>query len=147
LFIGGNFTVVNAQKRSNLASLSVATGQLTAWTPEPDFFDQRIYIFDNVLYPVGVFLRIGRQTSRGIAAFPLSAGLPTIVENSARTLSDGSFQCQVYVPGAGQVTVLTSTNLADWQPVQTLGLIGGHATFVDPSAQSNPRRFFRLTLP
>src|SRR6185436_2555255 len=106
VFIGGNFSVVNGQKRPCLASLSVATGQLTAWNPGADFFDQRIYIFDDVLYPVGVFLRIGSQTSRGIAAFPLTAGTPTIVTNSVRTLGDRNFQFQTYVSGAAQVTVL-----------------------------------------
>lgn len=147
VFIGGNFSVVNGQERAYLASLSVATGQLTAWNPGADFYDQRIYMIKDVLYPVGVFLRVGGQTSRGIAAFPLTAAEPGFVANSTRSLPDGSFQFQVYAPGAAQVTVLGSTNLSTWEPIQNLNLVGGHGTYTDVNVPNHPQRYFRLMLP
>lgn len=147
VFIGGDFSLVNGQKRSRLASLSVATGELTAWDPSADFLDQRIYIFDDVLYPVGVFLRIGGQTSRGIAAFPLTAGMPTIVKDSERVTSNGGFQFQVEVPGAARVTVETTTNFLVWDFMQTLDLVGGYGTFTDSGRTNSSSGFYRLMLP
>jgi hypothetical protein len=43
--------------------------------------------------------------------------------------------------------VEASTNLHDWQPVQTNTLIGGLTAFIDPQWTNYPGRFYRLRSP
>jgi hypothetical protein len=48
----------------------------------------------------------------------------------------------------GQIIVVeASTNLHDWQPVQTNTLIGGLTAFIDPQWTNYPGRFYRLRSP
>ena len=45
------------------------------------------------------------------------------------------------------VVVEASTNLVDWQPVQTNTLTTGSAYFSDPQWTNYPNRFYRLRSP
>jgi hypothetical protein len=148
LFMAGNFLQVNGQNRGSLASLDLNSGTLTTWNPKCDFLARAIKIFDNVLYPAGSFLHAGGETTRSIAAYPLSLiGLPTIVSNSMQRLPNGNAQFRLAALGVPQATVNVSTNLNDWQPLQTVPLTAGNGVFVDSNTANYPRRFYRVSVP
>jgi hypothetical protein len=148
VFIGGNFTQVNAQSRPYLAGSDIATGQLTAWNPAistsaPQDAVQTLKIHNNVLYAGGSFDLIGGQTSRGIAAFALPPA-PIIVPESVQRLANRGFQFQISSPPSLQATVQVSINLKQWTTHSTVPLTNGCATFTDMNASNFPQRFYRL---
>ena len=71
----------------------------------------------------------------------------SISGSSVTNLPDGRFQFGFSIPGALQATVLTSTNLADWEVLQVVPLIDGSAVFTDDAVTNHPNRFYRLRLP
>ena len=82
------------------------------------------------------------------ATFPTALWLPTM------QTSDGSFGVQTNQFGfniqwaSGQTVVAeASTNLVDWQPVQTNTLTSGTSYFSDPQWTNYPGRFYRLRSP
>ena len=62
-------------------------------------------------------------------------------------LPDGSFQFGFSIPGALEATVMGSTNLLDWEVLQTVPLTNGSAVFTDDTATNFPSRFYRLRVP
>jgi hypothetical protein len=72
---------------------------------------------------------------------------PAVNPGSISHLSDGRVQFQISVPGATQVSVLGSTNLLQWQLLQTLPVNGGSAVFTDAAAANQPALFYRLRVP
>ncbi len=148
VFLFGNFSTVAGQKRQYCAAVDPDQNVLTPWNPNGDFYAKSAGIWDGVLYVGGIFLRLGGSTSRSIGAFNLSlTGQPAIVTNSLKRLPNGSMQLQLLAPGAAQATVQGSTNLTTWQPVQSVPLVGGMATYTDNTATNYGRRFYRLSVP
>jgi hypothetical protein len=154
LFAGGYFTNVDGVTVSNLAAFDLTTGTLKNWTPNPNStmddstIVENLSIIDNTLYVCGQFYHAGGETARGLAAFPLGlTGTPTLVANSTRLLGDGSVRFRLQAPGALEATVLTSSNLTDWLPLQTVPLIDGNGVFTDPNATNFSRRFYRVSVP
>jgi hypothetical protein len=74
--------------------------------------------------------------------------LTTVAIDSASVtnLPDGSFQFGFSIPGALEATVIGSTNLRDWDFLQTVPLTNGSAVFTD-DATNFPCRFYRLQVP
>ena len=72
---------------------------------------------------------------------------PAINAGSVIRLSTGQVQFALTAPGAAQVTVLGSTNLSNWQPLQTVPVTNGSAVFSDTTATNFPGRFYRLRVP
>jgi hypothetical protein len=72
---------------------------------------------------------------------------PLLDPGTIAWLPEGQFQFGLTVPGAAQASVLGSTNLLDWQVLQTVPLTNGSATFTDPTATNSSRRFYRLRVP
>jgi hypothetical protein len=70
----------------------------------------------------------------------------SIHSDSVTNLPGGGLQFGFSVPGALEVTVLGSTNLIDWQPLQVVPLTNGSAIFAD-AATNFPCRFYRLRVP
>ena len=66
-------------------------------------------------------------------------------------LPDGRFQFGFSIPGALDATVVASTNLStnllDWEVLQTVPLTNGAAVFTDDTATNFPCRFYRLRVP
>lgn len=147
--IAGNFQNLAGQKRSYIGAFNPETGALTSWNPNADFYAQTVSIIRGTLYVGGVFISIGGQTSRGIAAFPLTqtASPPFIIPNSYFRHPDGSVQFQISAPGAAQVTVQTSADLVQWNTLQTVAISNGTGSFNDPSAGQYPHRFYRASVP
>jgi len=72
----------------------------------------------------------------------------TINGSSATTLPDGSFQFGFSIPGALAATVWGSTNLLNWDVLQSVPLAtNGSAVFTDVSVTNFPARFYRLSVP
>ena len=96
------------------------------------------------------FIRISSVTNSAMAdlsAAPFSVSdLPMIVPGSLVQSVDGRVQFQVNAPAQTQVSVATSTNLQDWQVVQTLSLTNGVAVFTGTNATLSDR-FYRLRVP
>jgi hypothetical protein len=72
---------------------------------------------------------------------------PVINPRSIVRLADGRMRFDFTAPGASQITVLSSTNLTSWQPLQTLPLATDSATFTEATASTGPARFYRLAVP
>lgn len=72
---------------------------------------------------------------------------PTVTPGSVTILPDGKVQFAIACPGATQVSVLSSTNLSDWQLLQILPLDSGGASFTDTTATNSPALFYRLRVP
>jgi hypothetical protein len=125
-----------------------ATGAVTDWDPNPDLWVQKLLLVNDVLYPSGVFFRIGGQTGRGIAAFSLSSPEPPVFDTtSLARLDDGRFQLRVMVSGATQVTIWASADFSAWQNLGTAPVISGSAEFTDDQAPGQAQRFYRASVP
>jgi hypothetical protein len=72
---------------------------------------------------------------------------PEITPGSVTRSVDGRVQFGITAPGAAQVSVLGSTNLSDWQLLQSVPVSGGSAVFTDSSAPNLPSLFYRLRVP
>jgi hypothetical protein len=146
VFLAGNFGLVGTQTRRALAALDLNSNSLTPWNPNSDFFAKTIKIFGNTIYAAGSFLHAGGETTRNVAAFPLSlVGLPAIVPNSTQRLSNGAVQFRLTALGVPQATVLASTTLKTWQPLQTVSLFAGNGTFIDYASTNLLNRFYRVS--
>jgi len=71
---------------------------------------------------------------------------PSINPGSIARLPDGSVQFGYTAPGAASMTVMGSTNLKNWDAVQTLPLASDTGLFTN-SAAGAPNRFYRLRVP
>jgi hypothetical protein len=72
---------------------------------------------------------------------------PVFSPGAVTPLPNGTIQIGLNVPGAGQATLLASTNLTTWQVLQTVPLTNGNAVVTDNSATNIPVRFYRLSVP
>jgi hypothetical protein len=81
--------------------------------------------------------------------FSLITNLTSVTINggSLTNLPDGSVQFGFSIPGALEATVMGSTNLLDWEVLQTVPLTNGSAVFMDGTATNFPCRFYRLCVP
>jgi Arylsulfotransferase (ASST)/Divergent InlB B-repeat domain/Ser-Thr-rich glycosyl-phosphatidyl-inositol-anchored membrane family len=71
----------------------------------------------------------------------------TINSGSVTNLPNGSVQFGFSIPGAIEATVMGSTNLLNWEALQTVPLTNGSAVFTDDTATSFSCRFYRLRVP
>ena len=72
---------------------------------------------------------------------------PVLGAGSITRLPEGQLQLDLAVPGGAQATVLGSTNLLDWEELQTVPLTNGSAVFTDSTAVDFRHRFYRLRVP
>jgi hypothetical protein len=148
VFIAGNFSTINSQPRAFLAAIDTTLNQLAAWNPNPNAYVKTLRVSDGTLYAGGPFSRISRETATSFAAFPLALrDLPTIVSNSTKRLTDGSVQFRLTALGVAQATIVSSTNLQNWDVESVVPLVGGNGVFTDSAAIVRPRRFFRVRVP
>jgi hypothetical protein len=90
----------------------------------------------------------------GWANFSTESGLQTVLWNPQAQTCGGSFGAQTNQFGfninwaSGQTVVVeASTNLVDWQPVQTNMLTTGSSYYSDPQWTNYPGRYYRLRSP
>jgi hypothetical protein len=103
------------------------------------------------LFVGGSFAGAGTNLSPNLAEAILvpSSAPPVILTTNGSygfTAGHSSFGFDVAGSQAQTVTVLASTNLVNWWPLQTNVLGGTQFHFSDPSASSFPRRFYRAEL-
>ena len=93
-----------------------------------------------------------RSTTNGILSaasnLPFSiVDAPTITAGSVSQLPDGSVQFAYNAPGAGQMTVLGSTNLTSWQVIQTLPLTNDSGIVTNSTPAGILNQYYRLRVP
>lgn len=74
LYLGGDFTNVGGQARSNLAAIDVATGTVRLWNPGADGSVFALAVGGTTLYVGGQFSRTDGQARSALAAFDTSSG-------------------------------------------------------------------------
>lgn len=75
VYVGGQFTEVDGQKRYRLAAFDVATGKLVeSFVPTVDFRVNAIAVSGDTVYAGGAFGSVGGKTRQGLAAFDANTG-------------------------------------------------------------------------
>jgi hypothetical protein len=94
-------------------------------------------------------IRIASSTNS--ALFSVSQALFSIdmpyIDASSLAVRTGQFSFNLVAPGASQVSVLASTNLVNWQLVQTVPVTNSTASFTDSAASNGAMRFYRFSVP
>ena len=70
-------------------------------------------------------------------------GPPVVIKNLLKVVG-GAFGFDLVGPTTNRSVILTSTNLADWTPIQTNLPFNGTLNFRDPSAIGLPHRFYQI---
>lgn len=74
IYVGGTFTTIGGQSRSNIAAVSTTEGMATAWDPSADNAVNAIALSGNVVYVGGFFQNIGGAPHLAIAALDATSG-------------------------------------------------------------------------
>lgn len=91
VYVGGAFTNIGGQQRSNIAALDAATGNATAWNPGANNEVDSLAIADEAVYAGGTFTSIGGQQRSSIAALDATTG-------NATDWNPGPERSDFYVP-------------------------------------------------
>jgi hypothetical protein len=106
-------------------------------------------------FPIGSDYTMKIRSTLNPALYDFSAPFSMITNltsvridgGSLTTLPDGGIQFGFSIPGAIEATVMGSTNLLDWEVLQTVPLTNGSAVFTDDTATNFSSRFYRLSVP
>lgn len=71
----------------------------------------------------------------------------TLSAHAVTPLPGGQVQVGLTVPGFHSISLLSSTNLVNWQFLQSVPLTNGAGVFIDNAALGLPARFYRLSAP
>lgn len=122
IYIGGTFSSVNGQPRTNLAAFSAADGSLTSWAPTTDSEVDALAGSGSTIYAGGTFTQVtGAIPRNGAAAFDTAGKVlswdphPNAASVSALLVQGG----QVYLGGTFASTnngLVLTTNLARVDP-------------------------------
>lgn len=79
LVVGGEFTVINGQSRSRLASFTISTGEINPWNPAPNDAVYALEISGGIVYVGGAFtsIGVGFPIRNRIAAVDLTTAVAT----------------------------------------------------------------------
>lgn len=82
IYVGGVFTTIGGQGRTNLAALDTATGKATAWDPEPAAGGANVYVdaiavSGSIVYVAGDFASEGGQARNNLAAIDAATAAAT----------------------------------------------------------------------
>jgi hypothetical protein len=89
LYVGGSFTAIGGQVRSNAAAIDTSTGSVTAWNPNPTDEVDGLAAAGSVVFLRGAFSTVAGQARSGLAAVETASGTPTAWNP---TLADGAVQ-------------------------------------------------------
>lgn len=169
LFIGGDFTQVDGQVRTNLAAFNRLSGQLLAWNPTANSWVLTMSTYGNRIIIGGYFSQVNGNLRQGLASINKTNGIlevwnPNPNYSIYATFIDGS---TLYVGGefsqiAGQsrnniaVFDLTTNSLKSWNPnanspVWALEVssdkiyIGGEFTVISGQARQKIAEFNKST--
>jgi hypothetical protein len=139
IYIGGDFSSVNGQPRTNLAAFSASDGSLTSWAPTTDNEVDALAGSGSTIYAGGAFTQVDGATPRnGAAAFDAAGSLLSWdphpnTANVQALLVDGS---HVYLGGS-----FASTNNGA-VPTTDLARVDPTSGATDASWQPNPDKTF-----
>jgi hypothetical protein len=74
LYVGGSFTSIAGQARSDLAALDADTGAATAWSPNPTGPVDALAVSGSTVYVGGSFTSVGGQSRTALAAVDATSG-------------------------------------------------------------------------
>lgn len=77
IYVGGEFTNIGGQARTNIAEINKSDGLATSWNPGVNNFIQTLTATDSTVYVGGNFLTAGGQSRLNIAALDRTTGLAT----------------------------------------------------------------------
>jgi hypothetical protein len=131
----------------------VSNRNFVASTPSTGSYTWTVGQF--LAFPVGSDYTLKIRSTTNPALYDLSPPFSmitnltsvTIDGSSLTNLPDGTIQFGFTIPGALEATVLGSSNLVDWEDLQTVPLTNGSAVFTDDTATNVPCRFYRLRVP
>jgi hypothetical protein len=90
LYVGGQFTQVNGQSRTNLVSFDItgATPTLTGWAPNPDLNGTIFSLVEaeGKLYVGGAFNQIAGQSRLRLVSFDVTTGTPALTDWSLQDI-------------------------------------------------------------
>jgi Arylsulfotransferase (ASST)/Kre9/KNH-like N-terminal Ig-like domain len=95
-------------------------------------------------------IRISSSTNSALfaaSAAPFSIDMPYIDPSSVKALPGGQFSFNLVAPGVAQVSIYDSTNLVDWQFLQSVSVTNSTASFTDTTATNGGNRFYRFHIP
>jgi hypothetical protein len=151
IYIGGTFTSVNGQTRTNLAAFSAVDGSLTSWAPTTDNEVDALAVSGSTIYAGGLFTQVtGAVARNGAAAFddtgkllawdphPNAASVAALLVEGSRVYLGGAFAStnNGAVLSANLARVDPSTGAADaaWLPNPDASVNGlvSDGTFIYP---------------
>jgi hypothetical protein len=77
LYVGGNYTAIDGQARSDLARVSLTTGAVDSWNPACNSNVHHFELGPQTMYLAGPFSQIGGVSRPGLAAIDLASGQVT----------------------------------------------------------------------
>jgi hypothetical protein len=151
IYIGGTFTSVNGQPRTNLAAVSAADGSLTAWAPTTDNEVDALAASGSAIYAGGIFTQVtGAVARNGAAAFdtagdvlpwdphPNAASVAALLVEGSHVYLGGAFASTnngaVPTTNLARVDAGTGATDAAWQPNPDASVNGlvSDGTFIYP---------------
>jgi hypothetical protein len=170
--VGGTFTTLTSNgqtiERAHLVAFNPATGEVSAWAPNPSEPVDAMDTLGTTLYVGGSFARVGTDVRGGAAAFNMSGGAGTLLSwnpsmngavrvilvDEPRVLLGGEFTAPSAVVRRGVAQLdLVSNQLTTWQAPTVAGaadalavasnrvLIGGDKLAIS-SGSTTVQRFF-----
>jgi Ig-like domain-containing protein/beta-propeller uncharacterized protein DUF5122 len=122
IYVGGSFTSIGGQSRSNLATVDPLSGAASAWNPDADGLVQSLLLAGNSIYIGGQFSRVGGQPRPRLASVDLASGQAN-TWNPRPTFSVAAMAISgntVFAGGAGVGVIrrnLAALNARTGQPV------------------------------
>jgi hypothetical protein len=139
VYVGGRFSSIGGQSRSNLAALDAATGLATAWNPviAPSLFSGTVdclVVSGSTVYAGGGFTTVGGVTRTYLAGVDIATGLPTSWDPRA-----GGEVAALSISGSGIYAggLFTSMGGESRSNIAAIDIASGRATDWNPGA-SNP---------
>lgn len=151
IYIGGVFTAVNGQPRTNLAAISASDGSLTSWSPTTNGEVDALAGSGSTIYAGGVFTQVtGAVARNGAAAFdtagavlgwdpnPNVASVAALVVEGSHVYLGGNFASTnngvVPTTNLARVDPISGTADASWQPNPDASVNGlvSDGTFIYP---------------
>ena len=77
VYVGGLFSGMGGQSRTNLAAVDALTGEATPWAPEPDQSLTKLLVIGTTVYVAGYFEAIGGHPRHHLAAVDALTGTAT----------------------------------------------------------------------
>lgn len=118
IYVGGYFTSIGGQSRSNLAALDLSTAAATSWNPGTNNRVDAMVLSGSTLYIAGQFTSVGAQAREGLASVDTSTGAPTAFNpgtNAGASISSMAFSGSTLFVAGVNLTSLGGqprTNLA-----------------------------------